>query len=302
MTELQDKVLRLAAEKRALILAHYYQTMDIQQIAHVVGDSFELARRAAEAEQSVLVVCGVRFMAESAKLLNPVKMVLLPAPDAGCPMADMAGPEDVALLRERYPDAAVVCYVNSTAAVKAVSDVCCTSSSAVRIVKALPQEKIIFIPDKNLGAYVQSKVPEKKIILYDGFCPVHDRPTAADALRARALHPEAKLLAHPECIPEVVSLADGVGSTAFILDTVQNASEGESFIIATETGVVERLRLLAPHVKSFLVKDGFVCPNMKKTSLDDVYRCLLDFKEEILLDPGEADAARSALARMISIG
>jgi len=177
MNALQQEILRLKKEKNALILAHYYQTLDIQEIADHVCDSFELAKRAKDAKETILVLCGVRFMAESAKILNPEKTVLLPAPDAGCPMADMVEPQDVRRLRAAYPEAAVVCYVNSSAAVKAESDICCTSSSAEKVVRSLPNRQIIFIPDQNLGAFVASKVPEKQIILYSGFCPTHHKVT-----------------------------------------------------------------------------------------------------------------------------
>lgn len=302
LTRLQEEIVSLAKEKQVLILAHYYQTMDIQEVADIVGDSFELARRAQEAPNPVLCLCGVRFMAEGAKILSPEKTVLLPSPDAGCPMADMVSPEDVEEMRLKYPEAAVVCYVNSTAAVKAVSDVCCTSSSAVKIVRKLHQEEIIFIPDQNLGAYVAARVPEKKVHLFNGCCPIHHRVTVTDVERARTAHPESKLLVHPECVPEVVALADGVGSTAYILNTVQSAAEGESFIIGTETGVVERLRKTAPDKKAYLLRDGFICPNMKKTTLDDVLRCLKSFKETIELDQKEMEAARKSLTRMIEIG
>lgn len=301
MDGIQKEIRTLAEQKRALIFAHYYQTMDIQEIADVVGDSFELAKRAASASEEAVVLCGVRFMAESVKILSPDKTVLLPAPDAGCPMADMVTPEDVLRLRREHPDAAVVCYVNSSAAVKAVSDICCTSSSAERVVKSLPQKRIIFVPDQNLGAYVASKTPEKEFVLYSGYCPIHHAVGERDVLAARRAHPEAKFLAHPECPPAVVAMADGVGSTAYILKTVEDAPEGTSFIIGTETGVVERLRVTAPGKKAWLLRDRFVCPNMKKTALADVKRSLERFEENIELDREEMTAARASLTRMIEV-
>ncbi len=302
MTPLQNEIRELAQKAGFLILAHFYQTYDIHEVADAVGDSFELARRAASATQPGIVLCGVRFMAESAKILSPEKTVLLPAPDAGCPMADMIEPEDVLTLRQRHPGAAVVCYVNSSAAVKAVSDVCCTSSSAERIVRALPQKEIIFVPDQNLGAYVAAKVPEKTVHLFDGFCPVHHAVTTLDVERARRARPEATLLVHPECTPDVVALADGVGSTAYILKTVQEAPSGTSFIIGTETGVVERLRLTAPDKPVVLLRSAFVCPNMKKTTLADIRRSLCTGEESIALDRDVMDASRASLEKMIQLG
>ncbi len=299
MNELQEKVLALKKEKHALILAHYYQTMDIQEIADHVCDSFELAKRAREAEEELLVLCGVRFMAESAKILNPDKTVLLPAPDAGCPMADMITPDDVEELRSKYPQAAVVCYVNSSAAVKAVSDICCTSSSAERIVRSLPNKQIIFIPDRNLGSYVAAKVPEKEIILFEGFCPTHQKAAEEEIIAAKKAHPEAMVLVHPECRQEVLRHADYIGSTAGILDAAQR-SDADEFIIGTEIGVVERLESIAPEKKYYPMTNRFICPNMKKTHLSDVLNALENNEYEIKLDQAEIEAARSSLERMIN--
>ena len=299
MTELQKKVRQTALEKGVCILAHYYQTMDIQQIADFVGDSFELARKAVSAPQDTLCFCGVRFMAEGAKLLSPNKTVLFPVWDAGCPMADMVTASDVTALRAANPGAAVVCYVNSTAEVKAVSDICCTSSSAERVVRSLPQDTVIFVPDRNLGTYIAALVPEKKFVLFDGHCPIHHRVTAADARRALEVHPEARLLVHPECIPEVTALADGVGSTSWILSEVERTEAGQSFIIGTEVGVLERLRVTSPGRRMWLLKDGFVCPNMKKTTLEDVLRCIETGAPEMTLPDELAEKARESLRKMV---
>jgi len=301
MHDLEERVLIKKEEKRALILAHYYQTMDIQDIADHVCDSFEMACRARDAREKLLIICGVQFMAESAKILNPDKTVLLPVAGAGCPMADMITPEDVMVLRERHPDAAVVCYVNSSAAVKAVSHVCCTSSSAVKIVRALPEKQIIFVPDRNLGAYVASKVPEKEIILFDGCCPVHDSVTEKETLEAKAKHPGAKLLVHPECRMEVLKHADYVGSTVEIIKEVQNSGAAE-FIIGTEIGLAERLSSLAPDKTFHTIKTGFLCADMKKITLSDLYRSLETGSFEIKLDPTEMDSARESLERMVQLG
>jgi len=301
MNDLIEKIHILKEEKRALILAHYYQTMDIQAIADHVCDSFEMARRARDAKENLLIICGVHFMAESAKILNPKKTVLLPTPDAGCPMADMIAPEDVKTLRERYPDAAVVCYVNTSAAVKAVCDVCCTSSSAEKIVRTLPEKQIIFVPDRNLGAYVASKVPEKDIILFDGCCPVHDCISEKDVFAAKETHPDAKFLVHPECREEVLRHADYVGSTAGMIRAALDSEAGE-FIIGTEFGVVEHLTALAPGKRYYPIKSGFICADMKKTRLSDVLRSLETGEFEIKLGEGEIKAASRCLERMVEIG
>ena len=301
MNEYQDIVLMVKERRKALILAHYYQTMDIQEIADHVCDSFEMARRAQEAKENLIIICGVHFMAESAKILNPGKTVLLPAPDAGCPMADMISPGDVEKLREQNPGAAVVCYVNTSAEIKAMSDVCCTSSSAEKIVRALPEKRIIFVPDRNLGAYVASKVPEKELILFDGYCPIHDDITESDALAAKHAHPEAKLLVHPECRGEVLRHADYIGSTAGIIREALDSS-GKEYIIGTETGVTMRLKALAPEKKFYELKTGTECRNMKKTTLSEVYDTLNSGEYEITLDESVIRAAARSLERMIELG
>ena len=300
MNTLQEKILALKQEKNALILAHYYQRLEVQDIADYVGDSFALAQKAQHTDCDVIVMCGVRFMAESAKILNPDKKVFLPVADAGCPMADMVTPGDVAALRARYPEAAVVCYVNSSAAVKAVSDVCCTSSSAERIVRALPNRQIVFVPDQNLGAYCARQVPEKEIILFDGCCPVHHRVTGEMAAAAKAAHPGAKLAIHPECRPEALALADYVGSTAGILDYVRSSGAG-AFIIGTEIGVLEILRRELPDKNFHLLQPEFVCEDMKKTRLEDVLAVLEGREPEITIPPEEMGGARRALERMVSM-
>ncbi len=298
---MQDDIRTLANRKDAFILAHYYQTMDIQEFADAVGDSFELAKKAASAPQKTLIFCGVRFMAESAKILSPDKTVILPAPDAGCPMADMVTPEDVRALRREHPGAAVMAYINSSAAVKAECDICCTSSSAERVARSLTEDEIIFLPDQNLGAYISARIPEKRFVLFPGFCPVHHRVSPEDVQAARRAKPGARVLVHPECPPEVVTLADGVGSTSWILNEVENAPPGGEFIIGTEVGVLERLRITAPEQRCFLLRQGFVCPNMKKTTPEDVLRALRQDAPVIELDADLMDAARTSLTRMITV-
>ncbi|NLV86174.1 MAG: quinolinate synthase NadA [Clostridiales bacterium] len=300
MNELQKRIIELKHEKNALILAHYYQSLDIQAVADHVCDSFELAKRAGASEEKLLVMCGVRFMAESAKILSPEKTVLLPVPDAGCPMADMIKPEDVRRLKHEYPDAAVVCYVNSSAAVKAESDICCTSSSAEKIVRSLPNKKIIFIPDCNLGAYIASKVPEKEIILYEGHCPIHNTVREKDVLAAKKAHPNAQVLAHPECRPEVLKYADYIGSTSGILEAAEK-SHAHEFIIGTEVTIAEKLSAQFSEKKFYPMTGEFLCPDMKKISLPNLLSSLENMEHEIILDKDEMDKARSSLEKMVNI-
>ena len=298
MNNLQEKILTLKKERNALILAHYYQPLPVQDIADAVGDSFALAKLAQSTGQDTIILCGVRFMAESAKILNPEKTVYLPAGDAGCPMADMIKPEDVLALQKKYPGAAVCCYVNSTAAVKAVSDICCTSSSAEKVVRSLPNRQIIFVPDKNLGSYIAKRVPEKDIILFDGCCPIHNSVSVGDAEAFKKSAPNAKILVHPECRPEVLALADYIGSTAGILDYARK-TEASELVIGTEIGVFEILRRGLPEKKLRIIKGGFICTDMKKTSLEDVLACLEGKRPPVELPEAELAAAAKSLKRMV---
>jgi quinolinate synthase len=291
---------RLKREKNAVILAHYYQVDEIQDAADFVGDSFALSRKAKDTDAELIVFCGVRFMAESAKILSPEKTVLLPVPDAGCPMADMVSPEDVKRLRAQYPDAAVVCYVNSSCAVKAESDVCVTSSNAVAIVKALPERLILFIPDQNLGRYVARQAPEKEVIPYCGYCIVHHRITAADVDTAKAAMPGALLLAHPECMQEVLDQADFIGSTEQILQYAAKSAE-KKFLIGTEGGILHALRRNNPGKEFYLLSPKLVCANMKKTHLEDVRDALLFGQYAIALDESSMTRARRCLTRMLAM-
>ena len=300
MENLHAEIRRLKEEKNAIILAHYYQTLDVQDVADVVGDSFEMAKRAKEASESTIVLCGVHFMAESAKILSPEKTVLLPARDAGCPMADMVTADDVLALRARHPAAKVMCYVNSSAAVKAVSDVCCTSSSAVRIAQALDATEIIFVPDRNLGRYVADQVPDKQFHFHPGFCPIHDRVTEAQVQAAKERYPNAVLAIHPECREEVLAHADFIGSTAQII-AFARSSDASEIIIGTEIGVLELLARELPNKKILSISQSFVCPNMKKTSLEDVYTALKENSFEIQMSAAEIDAAKLSLERMVSM-
>ena len=291
---------RLKQEKNAVILAHYYQTGDIQDAADFVGDSFALSRKAKDTDAECIVFCGVLFMAESAKILSPRKTVLLPVQHAGCPMADMVTPKDIIRLRAEHPGAAVVCYVNSSCAVKAESDVCVTSSNAVNIVKALDEQQIIFVPDQNLGRYVARQVPEKEVILHSGYCPVHHRLTASDVDNARAAHPAAALLAHPECTQAVLDKADYIGSTAQILRYVSQ-EPGKAFLIATEEGILHELQKNNPDKAFHLLTPTLECADMKKTTLSDLRDALLYGRHAIVLDETMMNRARRCLERMLSL-
>jgi len=297
-----DRIKQLKKEKNAVVLAHYYQPMEIQEIADIVGDSLELARKSKATDADILVFCGVSFMGESAALLCPDKRVLVPAPDAGCYMADTVDPEDVLALKAANPEATVVCYINSTARVKAVCDICCTSSNAVKVVKSLDTRDIIFVPDKNLGKYVAAQFPEKRFIYHEGgCCKIHDRLSAEKVLEEKAKHPDADVLVHPECNGEVCALADFLGSTAQILDYCKN-SEKDEFIICTELGVTERMRSLMPS-KRFYVPDTkqLYCDMMKKISLQMLLDCMENETGEVVIDETLRKEALKPIERMLSI-
>lgn len=298
--ELITQILKLKQERNAVIVAHNYQIDDVQEIADVVGDSFALSKYCAQSPQNVIVFCGVHFMAESAKILSPQKTVLLPEINAGCPMADMVTAEDVRKMKETHPGAAVVCYINTSADVKAECDICCTSSNAVKVIESLAEEEIIFVPDKNLGDYISKKVPGKKMILWEGYCITHHRVTAEDVKTVKDAHPDALILAHPECRPEVVALADFVGSTKQIIDFAA-ASKENKFIIGTEMGVLVRLKKDNPHKIFYLLSPGLICPNMKKTKLESVYHALRDMKYVIELEEEVRLKAAGCLERMLAV-
>ena len=296
----KTEVSRLKRERNAVIVAHYYQDGDIQDIADKVGDSFDLSRFCASTEKDVIVFCGVHFMAESAKILSPRKTVLLPAIDAGCPMADMAGADALRRLKEEHPDAAVVSYVNTTAAVKAESDICCTSSIAVKVVESLPQRKIIFLPDRNLGDYVSRQVPEKDFIFWPGYCPTHNALSPMHVQEARAGHPSASFAVHPEAPPDVVALADFVGSTKQIIDFCSESNNNE-FIIGTEEGILHELSRRNPNKSFYMLKFGFTCRNMKKTNMETLYNSLDQMQYRIELDEDIILKASKSLERMLAV-
>lgn len=298
--ELTDSIEVLKKQRNAVIVAHSYQNDEVQEIADIVGDSFALSRFCASSSYDVIVFCGVHFMAESAKLLSPDKTVLLPEKDAGCPMADMVTAEALREAKKKYPNAAVVCYINSTAEVKAECDICCTSSNALQVIRSLEQKDILFVPDCNLGSYVAKQVPEKNIILWKGFCTTHHRVRRDDVIKVRELHPDAVLLVHPECRPEVVELADYVGSTKQIIEYA-SSSDKSKFIIGTEMGVLYKMKKDNPEKQFYLLSTGLVCPNMKKTTLRSVYEALRDMKNNIVLDETISERARIPLDRMLQI-
>ncbi len=291
---------KLKEEKNALILAHYYAPLEIWELADFIGDSLELSRKAAVAKEDLIVFCGVRFMAESAKILNPAKKVLLPVEDAGCPMADMITAEKLRELKKMHPEAAVICYVNSSAEVKAESDICCTSSNAVKVAGSLSQKEILFVPDRNLGSHVAKHYPEKTFHFIEGFCPIHNACTAEDLKKAKENHPDALIAAHPECGPGTGEIADFVGSTTGILDFCRK-SEGKEFIIGTELEIVLALQKELPEKKFYPAKEDFLCENMKKNTLKALKEALLEEKHEIVLDQKTLAAAKSALERMIKL-
>lgn len=297
---LAEEIQRLKKERNAIILAHNYQVPEVQDVADIVGDSFALSRHAAETDSDVIVFCGVHFMAESAKILSPDKTVLLPVRDAGCPMADMVTAPKLREMKARYPDAAVVCYVNSSAEVKAESDVCCTSSNALKVVASLENKQVIFVPDKNLGSYIASKVKNKEIILWKGFCITHKRVKVEEVQKIRQLHPNAKILMHPECEPEVQKLADFLGSTSAIIKYAGEIPE-KDLIIGTEEGILHLLKKQNPDKNFYLLSMGLICTNMKKTRLEDVHSALLNMQHEIHVDEDIRIKALKSLERMLKI-
>lgn len=303
MRAVQNEIIRLKKENDIAILAHSYQSPDILEIADLTGDSYKLSAQAASLTQSTIIMCGVRFMAETVKLLSPQKRVILPIRQATCPMAEQISPMRVVEFKKANPNTAVVAYVNTTAALKAVCDVCVTSSSAVKIVSKLPQRDILFIPDKNLGSYVAAKLSEKNIILWDGYCPVHNAVTAKDCEEAIAANPGKKLLLHPELPSEVLAYGDVIGSTADILSYA--LSSGEDCIIGTEKSISDYLKLARPERSFPLLSKKLICPDMRITGLQDVYAAVAGKGEEfceIEIDEAIREAARHSIDEMIRLG
>lgn len=300
MESVLDQIKRLKKEKNAVILAHYYVNDEVQDIADYIGDSYYLSKKATEVSEQVIVFCGVSFMGESAKILNPDKLVLMPDNLANCPMAHMADIDYIEKLRKEYDDLAVVCYINSTAELKVHSDVCVTSSNALKIVKALPNKNIFFIPDENLGRYIASLVPEKNFIFNDGFCHVHKSITKENVLKAKKAKPDALVLVHPECTMDVLELADYIGSTSGIIDYATN-SDAKEFIICTEMGVLHQLTLKNPDKKFYSVGIRQFCPNMKKVTLEKVRDVLINENNAVAVSDEARKKAGIPLARMLEL-
>jgi len=297
---LAERIQDLKRERRAIILAHNYQVGPVQDIAEFVGDSLALAQQAAKVHQAeVIVLCGVKFMAETAKLVNPTRTVLMPDQNAGCPMANMITPRQLSEAKGRHPGAKVVCYVNSSAETKAMSDICCTSSNAVRIVSSIPEDQeVIFIPDQSLGDYVSRQLG-RELILWPGYCPTHHRILPEHIMARRKEHPEALALVHPECTEEVRRLADFIGSTSQMLAFVHD-SDAPAFIIGTEIGICHTLAKQNPGKRIIHVSPLADCPNMKLTTLEKILWCLEEMRFEVEVPEAVADAARQAIQRMLA--
>ena len=302
LKDIQDEIIRLKKENDICILAHCYQSSDILEVADFVGDSFALSVSASKVTNKTVIMCGVRFMAETVKILSPDKKVILANADAGCPMAEMMDKDLIKQVKEQYPDYTVVAYVNTTSELKTVCDVCVTSSSALKICKKIDNDKILFIPDKNLGAYIAKQLPEKEFKLLSGGCPTHARMSSENVKKAKAMHPDALFLVHPECVPEVVELADYVGSTTGIMDFAKN-SDAKEFIIGTENSIVSHLQLECPDKMFYPLSKDLVCHNMKLTTIVDVLNCVKGIAgEEIILENDVMDGARRCIDKMIELG
>lgn len=298
---MQQEILKLKEQKDICILAHSYQRREITEIADFVGDSYALAKKAATVKNKTVIMCGVRFMAETVKILSPEKTVYLANKDAGCPMAEQMDREIIEQLKEMNPGYAVVAYINTTAELKTICDVCVTSSSAVKIVTAMPEKDILFIPDINLGTYIKNQLPDKNVKLVHGGCPTHAKMDVRDVQKAKTAHPDALFLVHPECIPEVVALADYVGSTSGIMEYAKN-SDAKEFIIGTENSITEHLEYDCPDKKFYPLSKDLVCHNMKITTLADLFNCCKDGGEEIVMDEQTRLAAKKCIDKMIEYG
>lgn len=300
--DIQDEIIRLKKENDVCILAHLYQNHEILEVADFVGDSFGLSQQAAKAPQKNVVMCGVRFMAETVKILSPEKKVILSAENAGCPMAEQLTVEELRELKKKYPDHAVVAYINTTSALKTECDVCVTSASAEKIVKKIDSENILFIPDCNLGEYISKQIPEKKFTFIKGGCPIHLQIKEKDVLEAKKAHPEAALLVHPECHPTVTAYADYAGSTTGIMDFAKKSDKKE-FIIGTENSIVEHLQYECPDKKFYPLFSGCICNDMKLTTLPDVLACVKGVGgAEIELDESTMRGAKRCIDEMLRLG
>ncbi|MGN0457112.1 MAG: quinolinate synthase NadA [Acutalibacteraceae bacterium] len=300
--DIQEEIIRLKKEKDICILAHSYQAHEILEVADYTGDSFQLSVMASKAPQKTIIMCGVRFMAETVKLLSPDKTVYLVNPDAGCPMAEQMDREIISIVKQKYPDYTVVAYINTTAELKTICDVCVTSSSAVKIVNKIENDNILFIPDCNLGDYVAKQIPSKNIKLLNGGCPTHASVDKKDVELARAQHPNALLLVHPECQPSVCEGADFIGSTSAIMDFAKK-SDAKEFIIGTELSIAEHLQYECPDKRFYYLSQKLMCRNMRVTTLVDVLNCVQGISgEEMVMDDETIRQARRCIDKMIELG
>ena len=301
MKSIEEKIQDLKRERGAIIIAHNYQPDEVQAIADFTGDSLELSRKAAELEKEVVVFCGVHFMAETAAILSPEKTILLPDRFAGCPMADMITAEQLRAKKAEHPGAAVVCYVNTSAAVKAECDLCCTSSNAMKIVGSVPEDQmVLFVPDTHLGNYVKKQLGRENMLMWDGYCPTHSRIRDVDVLREKQEHPEAVVMAHPECPLPIRELADELLSTGQMC-AFAKASDATEFIVATEMGILYRLRNENPDKKFYAVSDRAICPNMKKIDLEKILWALEDMQYRVVVPEETANKARRSIEAMLEL-
>lgn len=300
MNSIVNEIKKLKEEKNAVILAHCYQNIEVDEVADYVGDSLYLSQKAAETDADIIVFAGVYFMAQTAKILNPDKKVLLPRMESGCLMADMVNLQQVRKFKSKHPNIPTVCYINSTAEVKTECDICCTSSNALNIVKSLHAPQVLFLPDTYLGKWVESQLDGTEVITYPGYCPTHLRIKPEDIIEMKKKYPNAEVLAHPECHKEVVKLADYVGSTTGIMKHAIE-SDKKQFIISTEKGVVDRLKRDYPEKEFILIKDNIICPNMKWHTLEDIYNALAKEQHEINVDKDVAQKALKCIDRMLEV-
>ena len=300
MINLIERIKKLKKEKNAIILAHSYQNIEVDEVADFVGDSLYLSQKAKDTTADIIVFAGVHFMAQTAKIISPDKKVLLPNLNAGCLMADMINLHQMVDFKKKHPNLPTVCYINSTAEVKSECDICCTSSNAIEIVKSLNAPKVLFVPDANLGKYVESQLDGVDVITYNGCCPVHDNVTEQNILDARKNYPQAKILIHPECKPSVSILGDYIGSTSGIIDYVKNSDE-KQFVIVTEKGVADRLRRDYPNKEFILISNNMLCESMKLTTLEEILYSLENEVNEITLDEDVRKRSASCIERMLKV-
>ena len=299
--DIREKILELKKEKNAVILAHCYQNVEIDEIADYVGDSLYLSQKAAESDADIIVFAGVTFMAQTAKIISPDKKVIIPSLDCGCDMADMITLNQLREFKSKYPDIPTVCYINSTAEVKSECDICCTSSNAMKIVKSLNSDKVLFLPDQFLGKWVESQLDGVEVITYNGCCPIHNKVTADDVKLMKSKHPGVRVLTHPECRVEVTQISDYVGSTTGIMKYVADNKDLNEFIIVTEKGVIDRLRRDYPDKKFYLIREDMICASMKTNRFEDIYNALLNEKYEITLDSDISKKALVCIERMLKV-